>query len=313
MRNPPWIAPIIAPLGFFTFAVAQRLWLIGGLLATLISLKWLWELYRVAGQSGLVTSLAIAVFSPIAVAIAVGQISPLILLGIAGFLRLEKKGRLGLAGAFLVLVALKPHLVFLLWVALLLRSIYNRSASILGMFALPIAIASFIAVGFDRSIFREYFHLVTREGVLRELTPTLGGVLRLSLHACVLQLLPAMIALGWFLFYAPKRIRQSQWRWDEQTPMLLLVSLLTTPYAWFFDQVLLLPCIFQSIGRLSNMRHRRVTYTIAGFYVVANAVVVALILFHRTGFWYTWTVPFWFTMFIVVWLQQERRPSESPR
>src|SRR5215467_11443044 len=87
MRNPPWIAPIIAPLGFFSFVVAQRIWFIAAFVAILISLKWLWELYPVAGPSGLLTSLAIAVFSPIAVAISIGQISPLILLGIAGFLR----------------------------------------------------------------------------------------------------------------------------------------------------------------------------------------------------------------------------------
>src|SRR5262249_32829557 len=153
---------------------------------------WLWELYRVAGQSGFLTSLAIAVFAPIAVAITIGQISPLILLGIAGFLRFEKKGRLGLAGVFLVLAALKPHLVFLLWVALVLCSIYNRSVRILGMFALITVTASFIAVLFDRSIFREYVHLITRGGVLHELTPTLGGVLRLWLRIYFVEFLPAI-------------------------------------------------------------------------------------------------------------------------
>jgi len=312
MRNPPWIVPIVAPLGFLSFGVAQRLWLIGGLFAILISLKWLWELYRVAGQTGLLTSLAIATFSPIAVALTIGQISPLILLGIAGFLRFEKKGRLGLAGIFLVLAALKPHLLFLLWGALLLWSICNRSVKILGMFASTIVTSSFIAVLFDHSIFAEYAHLVTREGVLHELTPTVGGVLRLSLRTYVLQLLPAMIALGWFLFYAWGKIRQSQWRWSEETPLLLVVSLLTTPYSWLFDQVLLIPCIFLGISRLATVRHRRVTRTITGLYLGANVLVLVLILLHRSGFWYTWTIPVWFTLFTLASLQQGGEPAEAP-
>lgn len=185
MRNPPWIAPIIAPLGLFTFAVAQRLWLASGLLAVLISIKWLWDLYRLSGQSGLLTSVAIAVFSPVAVALTIGQISPLILLGIAGFLRFENRGRLDLAGAFLVLVALKPHLVFLLWVAVVLCSMYNRSARMLWMLTLTTVVASLVALLFDHSIFGEYFAFVRREGVLHELTPTLGGMLRLLLRSYV--------------------------------------------------------------------------------------------------------------------------------
>lgn len=312
MRNPPWIAPIIAPLGLFTFAVAQRLWLAGGLLAILISVKWLWDLYRVSGQSGLLTSLAVAVFSPIAVALTIGQICPLILLGIAGFLRFENGGRLNLAGMFLVLVALKPHLAFLLWVAVVLGAMFNRSARILWTFTLTTAMASLVAVLFDRSIFGEYLAFVRLEGVLHELTPTPGGFLRLLFRSYIFQILPPMIAFVWFLFYAGKKFRDSVWRWKEETPMLLLVSLLTTPYAWFFDQVLLIPCIFQSLSRLSMLRERRLWQSVAFLYVAANVLVLVLIRLHRPGFYYAWTPVFWFALFMLVRLQHDRSCSGTP-
>jgi len=306
MRNPPWTLSIIAPLGFFTFVTAQRIWLIAAFFEILVSLKWLWDVYRVPGQSGFLTSVAIAAFSPIAVAITIGQISPLVLLGIAGFLRFEQKRRLGLAGVFLVLAALKPHLVFLLWATLLLFSLCRRSAKTLGMFALTVGIGSFIAVLFDRSIFTEYVNFMTREGVVQEVTPTLGGALRLWLRTYAVQFVPAMLALGWLLYYASRKIRQSKWSWKEQTPLLLMVSLLTTPYAWFFDQVLLVPCILQSIARLRTLRHGRLRNSIAGLYLGANVLAVVLIVFQRPGFWYTWTIPFWFTLFTLAWIQPAR-------
>src|SRR5207237_5254686 len=63
MRNPPWIVPIIAPLGFLSFEIAQRVWLVAGLLAILISAKWLWDLYGVEGQLGVETGLAVSTFA----------------------------------------------------------------------------------------------------------------------------------------------------------------------------------------------------------------------------------------------------------
>jgi hypothetical protein len=296
MRNPPWIVPVIAVFGLLPFAAAQNLWLGCGLISLLISARWLWGLYQEKGQSPWTSLVATALFLPVTVALAIGQISPLVLLGVAGFLHFEKQGKLGWAGGFLFLVAQKPHLIFLLWVALLLWSIRMSVGRTLAALTSITVAASLVAVALDHSIFAQYFSLFTRDRVLLELTPTASGLLRLSLPQYPLvQLLPALLAFIWFCFYW--RSSRDRWQWREEMPVLLLVSLLTTPYGWFFDQVVLLPCAFQVVAWLMTSR-RLVSTRVAGLYLAANAAALALILGHRTTFWYVWTVPAWLALYM---------------
>jgi Glycosyltransferase family 87 len=91
MRNPPWAVPVIVFLGLLPSGAAQGLWLVAGVLAVLVAARWLWGVYQAKGESRWTPWLATAVFLPVAVALAIGQMSPLVLLGIAGFLHFEKK------------------------------------------------------------------------------------------------------------------------------------------------------------------------------------------------------------------------------
>ena len=291
MRNPPWAVPVIVLFGLLPFGVAQGLWLVGNLIAVLIAMRWLWGVYQTRGESRWTPWLATAVFLPVAVALAIGQMSPLVLLGIAGFLCFERKQKLGRAGAFLYLVALKPHLVFLVWIALLFWSIRRWKGRTLAAFGFVTLVASMTAVALDHAIFAQYLGLLTSGGVLAELSPTLGGVLRLWLPQYQwVQALPAVLALLWFLFRW--RRARDEWQWREEMPILLLASLLTTSYGWFFDQIVLLPCVFQGAEWLTTSR-RSISAGVAILYVCMNAIVLALVLEHRTTFWYAWTVPAW--------------------
>ena len=304
MRNPPWIVPIIAPLGFLSFGVAQRLWLVVGLLAMLMSDKWLWDLYRVEGQSGVLTGLAVATFAPIPVALAIGQVSPLVLLGISGFLHFQHKGKLGWAGVFLLLAALKPHLIFLVWVALAVMSIYKRSMRTVAPLILTTIVASLIAISLDHSIFVQYAQLLVKERVAQELTPTPGGLIRLWTGLYRAEYLPPILALGWLL--SRIRARQIQWNWTDEMPIVALISLLTTPYGWFFDQVVLLPCVFQAASWLTTNSKLQLRRAIVSAYLSANAAVLTLILVCLTTFWYLWTVPAWFTLYILARMTRSR-------
>jgi hypothetical protein len=291
LRNPPWAVPVIVLFGLLPFGAAQELWLAGSLLAVLASARWLSAVYRAPGQSHWTPWVATAIFLPVAVSLAIGQTSPLVLLGIAGFLHFEKKQKLGRAGAFLYLVALKPHLVFLVWLALFVWSIQKSRVRTLTIFGLITLSASLLAMALDHAIFSQYAGLLTSGGVLAELSPTIGGAMRLWLPQYRwAQALPALLALIWFLL----RWRRARdvWQWREEMPVLLLVSLLTTSYGWFFDQIVLLPCVFQASQRLTTSR-RLISISIASGYVCGNALALALILEHRTAFWYVWTVPAW--------------------
>jgi hypothetical protein len=295
MRNPPWIVPLIAPLGLLSFNRAQQLWFGFGVIATFLSGRWFWQLYGSKAESVWIPGLITGLFLPVSTALALGQISPLVLLGIAGFLHFEKRKQLALAGTFLFLVALKPHLVFLMWVALLCWSIRTRTIRTIAAVGSITALASFVAVLLDHAIFPQYFNLMN-SGVIEEVTPTLSGWVRLSLgRYSPLQLLPALLALVWLFFRW--RSSPSRWQWQDEMPMLLLISILTVSYSWFFDQIILLPCMFRAAA-WAMMGRRGKLIGMAAFFLAINAAVLALILEHRTGFWYAWTAPAWFLLYI---------------
>ena len=305
MRNPPWIVPLIAVLGLLPFDLAQKLWMGCCLISLLVAARWLWGLYRTDAQSPWASWVAAAFFLPVDVALAIGQISPLVLLGVAGFLHFEKQGKLAWAGAFLFLAAQKPHLIFLFWIALLLWSIRMSAGRTLAVFMAITVAASAVAVAMDRAIFSQYFSLFTRDRVLLELTPTLSGLLRLWLRNYPpMQLLLALLAVAWFCFYW--RGSRPAWQWREEVPILLLVSLLAASYGWFFDQVILLPCVFQAVGWLTPGR-RLISISISVLYLGTNAIVLAFIIAHRGTLWYAWTVPVWLALYMIARRERRRR------
>src|SRR5437763_628311 len=65
-------------------------------------------------------------FVPVYVAIIAGRISPLLLLGAVLFLTFVRRGNDLCAGAACALLAVKPHLAYLFWIAVLLWSIRER-------------------------------------------------------------------------------------------------------------------------------------------------------------------------------------------
>jgi hypothetical protein len=306
MLNPPWILPLIAPFGVMPFSTGRPLWLVIGLAIMLISVHWLWDLYG-DSESRWIGWLVAATFLPVAVVLAIGQIGPLILFGLAGYLRFHARQKNYLAGAFLFLAALKPHLVFLVWVALLLYTLHHKRWESLAAFLSVLGVASLLAVGLDHHAFYEYAALFRGGKAVPQATPTLGGLLRYISGSPPMQFLPIAGAALWFAIYWHRW--RSSWEWRSRLPSLLLVSIVATPYSWFFDQVVLLPSIF--FATLSVLRsRRRVRLEAAIVYLAVNAIVLRFLLDRRTMFWYSWTALAWLAIYVAV---QRRTPGRSRR
>jgi len=296
MLNPPWVLPLVAPFGLVSFSTGRSLWLLIGLALMFISVHWLWDLYG-AGENRLIGWLVAATFLPVAIVLAIGQIGPLILFGLAGYLRFEAAQRDYVAGTFLFLAALKPHLVFLLWITLLLCALYQRRWKPLAAFLATLAIASLLAVLLDPGVFYQYVGLLGAEKVVFQETPTLGGLLRHVSGFPPMQFLPIGVATLWFAFYW-KRWRSS-WIWRYRLPSLLLVSMVTTSYAYFFDQVVLLPSVFYAtVLALRSRRHILLGALIS--YLTINCSVLFLLLNHKTTFSYSWTALAWLVLYGIV-------------
>lgn len=295
MLNPPWVLPLIVPFGLLSFPAGQSLWFVIGLALVFISVHWLWDLYG-ADQNRWIGWLVAVTFLPVAVVLAIGQIGPWILFGLAGFLRFEARRDDYVAGAFLFLTALKPHLVFLLWIALLLSAVYQRRWKALAALLATLAGTSLLAVLLDHKVFQQYFGLFAEERVVLQGSPTLGGLLHHVSGSPAMQFLPLAVAAVWFFFYWIRW--RSNWNWRNRLPSLLLVSLVATSYAWFFDQVVLLPSVFCASALLLHSP-RQVRFAAVIAYLAINGFTLLLILDHRPAFYYSWTALAWLVVAVV--------------
>ena len=158
-------------------------------------------------------------------------------------------------------------------------------------------IASLLAGVLDHQAFYEYAALFLHGKAVLQATPTLSGVLRSISGSAPMQFLPVAGAFVWFAIYW--RRWRSSWDWRSRLPSLLLVSMVATPYSWFFDQVVLLPSIFFATVSVLRSR-RRVWLEAATVYIVVNAIVLRFLLEGRTMFWYSWTALAWLVIYVAV-------------
>jgi hypothetical protein len=248
MWNPPWSLAVVLPLGWLSAREAQLLWLVVNLAAVGFCGDRLW--LRLGGSRdrrwvGWAVALA---FLPTLFALQSGQIGPILLLGAVLFLECERRGWPGLAGAATVLLAVKPHLAYLVWVAILCDAVARRRV---GMIAGGIAagvVATLLPLAFNPHLLHQYADAMANRPPSQWVSPTLGTVLRLAFGADLfrLQFVPVVVGLAWFAWHWRKAAKT--WDWAVQLPLLLLVSFVTAPYgAWPFDMVLLLPAVVQLV------------------------------------------------------------------
>lgn len=251
MLNPPWALPIVALLGLLPFHTAHLVWLAVSLILEAVSAIALWR-YFGGGKSKQWIGLALFVtFLPLGSAEHMGQITPLILAGLTAFLFLLRRQRYLLAGACLLTLGLKPHLLYLVLLAILLWTIQTKRWSLALSSIFFYASATVAAIAFNRNVLG-YFH-----GTLQAAMDTscgVGGVLRsiFGLQHTWLQFLPTAIGTAWFARYWIRNRRR--WTWEEHLPLVLLVSLGTAPYSWAHDYILALPSFVALTVAISRTR-----------------------------------------------------------
>ena len=290
MWNPPWTLTVVMPLGLLESRLAQLLWLLLNLGVIVFSADWIWNYYQGPATYRWLSWVLALTFMPTMVVLRAGQIGPLILLGIVGFLHYEKKGRFFLAGAAAVLIAIKPHLLFLFWIALALWAVGRRRWMVLIGGILTGLTASILPIFCNPEVWQQYWFALTHHPPEEWVSLTLGSILRLLLGAELiwLQLVPAVPALIWFGLHWRKN--HANWNWGEQMPLLILVSFLTTFYgAWPFDLVILLLPVVQSAVWATNARPLRIPAL--GIFGAIDLAALILVLMSVTSIWFIWMTP----------------------
>jgi hypothetical protein len=257
MWNPPWTLTVVLPLGFLPSRAAQLIWLAVNLSATIFSGDRLWRLFGGPANKRWI-GWAIAFFSlPSLFALGAGQIGPLLLLGAVLFLECERRGYYMAAGAATVLLAIKPHLAYLVWVAILADAVLHRRGRILLGALVAGLFCSVFPLLLVPHVWSQFLDAMANRPPEQWVSPTLGTVLRLVFGAehFRLQFVPVLVGLAWFAWYYPRWAKR--WNWSDQVPLLVLVSFVTAPYgAWPFDMVLLLPAALWLIVCVDGKRGR---------------------------------------------------------
>jgi hypothetical protein len=125
-------------------------------------------------------------------------------------------------------------------------------------------------------------------------TPTIGSYLRelFGLEKFWLQFLPTLLGIAWFMYYWQQK--RKGWSWIDEMPLLILVSLVTNPYSWTYDLVLVLPVIIyvsaSMVTKSISFRGNKTTIIIIILYFTLN--VLNILLHTRYNeFWFGWFAP----------------------
>lgn len=301
MWNPPWTLSLTLPFGLLDYETAQFLWFLTHVMILFVGGRILWKVYEGDPRKSRPPLLAVLTFAPGYFAVLLGQIGPLVLLGLIGFLASIKRNAWGWAGASLAVTTIKPHLLYLLWLALLVWIFRERRwrpalaflGVTMGLAALPLL--------FNHDIYFQYFHLLEGDGGVRPLewaTPALGTVLAqiFEISGTWIRWLPGVISSVWVLWYAARRDRA--WNWTVELPLVLLVSIATASFAWTFDHVVLLPAVVQGAVWVSQSAATPKRAIILGVHIILAVLLVSMKLFVRNDFWYFWAAPAYLLFFL---------------
>lgn len=289
--NPPWVLTLLLPFCIPSFDLAKAAWLGCSLFLILFCADRLWVIYGGSRETRLRAPVITATFSPVLFATLLGQIVPLMLLGLVGFLYFVRRRKWWAAGMMTVLIALKPHTVYLFWPALLLWALKHRLWPVLLGSALALLGTTGLALLYNPYVIHQYFgEIVAKSYACHWATPTLGTFLRLCFGSqeCWLQYIPVPAGLIWFIFYW--RRHGDRWTWENRVPMLIFISLMTNFYTWPSDYLMMLPAVIQATVLM--IRHPGSCQSRWGFalYAAINASAVVS-MFFLSYQWYFW-MPF---------------------
>jgi hypothetical protein len=302
MWNPPWTLALVMPVSFLQCDAAHLVWLILSLSILLVGSDFLWRFYGgILRYRGISWFIALS-FTPTMLVLEMGQITPLILLGLIGFLFFERNNRDLLAGVCLALTAIKPHLIYLVGLAILLWSVERRRWLILLGTGVTLLLAMALALIFNPSVLNQYWYSLSHRPPERFYSPTIGTYLRLLFgpEKFRLQFVPVIFGLGWFAWYWLRW--QRNWKWSEQLPVLLLASYLTATYGtWPFDYVvMLIPVIIMAVRVVENPRPGIVIYA-AVSYLCFNLLASWLRTFsYEYHHWSIWMTPMLILMYMTL-------------
>lgn len=282
--NPPWTLTFVAPLAAInSYPVAWLVWFTVMASAIAAGSWMLMELYfknvRIPEVSDTTAYRCLFAFTfyPSLLSLIFGQIAPLVLLGVVGFMYFQHRSRPALAGISLSLTLVKPQLVYLVWLSLLVWTVQFRRWKAMVYAFLSFLAMSGIVLAINWHVFPEYWQIA--RGPYPHLY--ISGVLAVLRRAMVrydtfwLQFVPLVPGVAWWMWVWKKN--RATWNWVDRMPALITVSLLTSAWGFLFDQTLLaIPVI--AIAGSAAVRFGKLPLSLIATYTALNVVMILLVL-----------------------------------
>jgi hypothetical protein len=134
------------------------------------------------------------------------------------------------------------------------------------------------------------------QAIQNEFIPAFSGMMRALFFRRFfwVQFVPLALGFAWSAGYYWHN--RQEWNWRAHGPAILVVSLLTTPYAWMTDEVVLLPAILQSVLWLHQEKLKIRSQLVLLFLVCLNFLLLLILQAKvppSTGI-YFWSSLVWF-------------------
>ena len=298
MYNPPWTLTFILPFCAGDYFVAKFMWLIILLVILFICNHMLWTYYNGCEENRVLSLIAFGSFAPVYFMVSKGQIVPLILVGLVGFLHYNQKNKWWLAALFTIFLTIKPQITYLFWISLLLWIFHHKNWAFLSALAGIHLVFMSLPLFFRFHTYIDYFSQMTSSSsAYLWATPVLGTYLRLIFGGenYWLQFIPMIISIIWLFYYYAKG--RQEWDWSREMPIILFVSLISTFYGWVNDYVLLLVALTQATGWTisSKPAYRKKILVV---YIIVNIVFFAQYLMSTGEHLLVWYVPALFAIYL---------------
>jgi len=149
----------------------------------------------------------------------------------------------------------------------------------------------------NRQVFEQYLQYALSEDFSSGAVQSLGGHLVRQTGWAWLRWAPVVAAAGWSAWFAVSRRRE--WQWQEAIPPLVVAGVVAAPYAFTFDQVLLLAALIPAVG-VAELR----------WFLPAAALVNVSLLLPALGArgpvptWQSTTAAAWGALWTWAWLRR---------
>lgn len=267
---PPHVLPLLMIFSVLPFPQSRILWLLLSIILLIISANILWGIFQGQPEKRRMIFLCIFTSVPAYFAMMEGQIIFLVLIGISMFIFFADRGRLFLAGIFLLLLTFKIQLIYLLWIAIILWMLNGKNWRVLIGFLVAVLTFSGIAILLHPPVFSNYFVFMSRNAPEYCNHPTIYSLLCALGGGRIywLRFLAPLLGVIWLIFFWWKD--RNNWIWREKISLIIIISVLTAPFAWMHDEVLYLIPVIEIAILMFRYGMDRKGYLILSIYLGMN-------------------------------------------